>query len=159
MRLEVSRVVSAPCGAVFEAYTDFESMPRWSKRLSSVRVVAREGDTVRIETEGVSSKGEPRRREGSLRLTPPSRVESESETRFTKTRRVVTFEAAPGGSATKVTAALEVRVKGLWALALRPGVNKDAAEASARDELDSFATFVEGSSQPGKAGNVPSSPP
>lgn len=145
MRLEVSRVVNAPLERVYAAYTDFESMPKWSKRLSSVRVARRDGDTVYIESEGVSPKGAPRRREGVLKLFPPSRVESASESRFTRSRRTVLFEAAPGGNGTQVTAILEVGVKGLWAVALRPGVNRDEAEASAREELDSFAAYVEGS--------------
>lgn len=143
MRLEVSRVVNAPLERVYAAYTDFESMPKWSRRLSSVRVEMREGGTVHIRSEGLSSRGEQRTREGVVKLLPPSRVESASESRFTRSRRTVLFEAAPGGAGTRVTAILEVDVKRLWAFALRPGVNREEAEASAREELDSFAAYVE----------------
>lgn len=144
MRLEVSYVVKAQPEHTYAAYTDFEAMPRWSKRLTSVRVAKREGDFVRLEIESVSSKGKPRKIDGLLRLTPPNRVESESETRFTRTKRTVDFEAAPDGAGTKVTATLEVRVKGLWAVALRPGARKDQAESAAFEELASFARYAEG---------------
>lgn len=145
MHLEVSRVVKAPRERVYAAYTDFESMPRWSKRLASVKVTRRDGNTVHLESEGVTSKGARRTTAGTLKLSPPGGVESESETRFTRTKRTVAFDPALAGEATTVTASLDVEVKGLWSLVLRTGVRKEAAEASAAEELASFARFVEGS--------------
>jgi uncharacterized protein YndB with AHSA1/START domain len=144
LHLEVSRVVKAQPERVFAAYTDFEAMPKWSKRLTAVRVTRREGDTVYLESEGVSSRGRPNTRVGVLKLLPPEKVESESETRFTRSRRTVAFEALPDGTGTKVTATLDVEVKGLWGVLLSPGVKKDVAESSATEELASFAGFVEG---------------
>ncbi len=141
MHLEVSRVVKSPPEQVFKAYTDFEAMPMWSGHLKAVRVTKREGDVVHLESETLSSSGTPRTTFGSLRLFPPHRVESESETRFTRSKRTVSFEAVPEG--TKVTAALDVEVKGLWRTVLRPGVRREAAESSAAEELASFAGFVE----------------
>ena len=76
-------------------------------------------------------------------LQPPNKVESESETRFTRTKRTVLFETAPEAAGTRVTASLDVEVKGLWAVALRPRVRKEEAEASALEELTSFARYVE----------------
>lgn len=145
LHLEVSRVVKAQPEEVFAAYTDFEAMPKWSKRLTSVRVTRREGDTVYIESEGVSSEGRARARAGSLRLTPPRSVTSVSEGRFTRSKRTVTFEAVEGGW-TKVTATLDVEVKGLWRIVFRSGARRETALASASEELASFASFVEGAS-------------
>ena len=128
---------------VYAAYTEFEAMPKWSKRLTSVRVTKREGNTVYLESEGVSSRGKRRKAGGALRLLPPDKVESESETRFTRTKRTVAFEKVPEGAGTKVTATLDVQVKGLWAIVLSTRVEKDDAESSALEELASFARFVE----------------
>ena len=134
--------MNAPLGRVYAAYTNFEAMPRWSKRLTTVKITKREGDTVYLENEAVSSSGRQSKTKGALRLSPPNRVESESETRFTRTKRNVAFEGVTDG-ATKVTATLDVQVKGLWAVVLSTRVSKDDAESSAREELASFARFVE----------------
>lgn len=146
MHFEVSRVLRAQPGPVYAAYTDFEATPKWSKHIKAVRVSGREGDKVFLETEAVSSKGKERRTAGSIRLIPPSRVESEGETRFTRTKRVVTFEPAEGG--TKVTASLDIEMKGMWGVVLSPSAKKENAEAYAQEELDSFASFVEGTQVP-----------
>ena len=143
MHLEVSRLVRAPPEKVFSAYTDFEAMPRWSKHLTSARVTGREGDKVQVESEGVSARGAQRTRTGVLRLTPPTKVEAESETRYTRSRRTVVFEATPDGSGTKVTASLDVEVKRWWRIILRPSVRPEVVEASASDDLDSFVRYVE----------------
>jgi uncharacterized membrane protein len=138
VHLEIAVTVKAPRPKVYAAYTDFGSMPRWAKMQGTV-TVTKEGDSVHLESEGG-----PRRRgrnaTRSLKLTEPSLVESESETRFTRTKRTVAFEEVPEG--TKVTAKLEVQVKGLWAklLATREG---DEFEPAIREELESFARYVE----------------
>lgn len=135
MHIEVSVTVKAPRDRVYAAYTDFESMPKWSG-LSPVKVVKREGETVYLETEGASG----RRRSRVMVLSPPAALRSESETRFTRSSRVVSFEETPEG--TRVTAALDVKVKGAWArlLSTRDG---DEFEPSIREELAGFARYVE----------------
>jgi len=140
MLMEVSQVVNAPPEKVYAAYTDFEATPKWSRRIREVRVTRREGDVVYLENETVS-KGKEKTVAGELRLTPPSKVESQSETRFTRTKRVVTFMAAPEG--TKVTATLDIEMKGAWGVVLSPKANKEKAEASALEELVSFARYAE----------------
>ena len=137
----VSQLVKAPPEKVYSAYTDFEATPKWSKRIRGVRVTKKEGDLVHLENDMVSPKGKDRRSAGELRLTPPSKVESHSETRFTKTKRIVTFEETPEG--TKVTATLDIEMKGGWGLVLSPKANKEKAEASALEELVSFARYAE----------------
>ena len=124
---------------VYAAYTDFEAWPKWSRQTTAVREVGREGGTVSIESE-TASGGRPRVTVGKLTLSPLEEVETEGETRLTRTRRTVRFEAVPEG--TRVTAVLDVRVKGRWALILAPR-GKDEAESSARQELRYFAEYVE----------------
>jgi uncharacterized membrane protein len=134
LHIEASVVVKAPREKVYAAYTDFESMPKWSG-LAGVKVVKREGDTVYLESGG--SPGRARK----MVLSPPAAVRSESEKRFTRSSRVVSFEESSEG--TRVTATLDVRVKGAWArlLSTREG---DEFEPAIREELESFARYVEG---------------
>ncbi len=132
---------------VYAAYTDFEAMPKWSKHLTAVRITKREGDAVFLESEGASSRGRRRKTVRMLRLLPPDRVESESEARFTRTRRTVAFEKVLEGAGTKVTATLDVQVKGRWAMVLSTRVRKEDAESSALEELAAFARFVESPAQ------------
>lgn len=139
MHVEVSKVVKAPREKVFAAYTDFESMPRWSKQVTAVRVVGREGSTVRMESESPSG-GCSRVSTAKLTLSPPDGVETEGETRFTRTKRTVRFEEVPEG--TRVTAVQDVRVKGVWAWVFATG-GRGLAESSAREGLESFAGYAE----------------
>ena len=139
MHVEVSYVVKAPREKVYAAYTDFETWPKWSKQTTSVRVVEREGRTVSVESETLSG-GRPRTTVVKLTFSPPDEVGTEGETRLTRTKRMVRFENAPDG--TKVTAVLDVQVKGLWASIFAPR-GKDEAESSAREGLKSFAEYVE----------------
>ena len=140
MHFQASITVKAPRERVYAAYTDFESMPKWSGQLTKVRVAKRDGDTVQLEAVGLSgSKGRAATR--VMRLVPPTRVESESETRFTKTKRAVLFDEAPEG--TKVTAMADVELRGLWSKILTTK-GQDEVEKSAMQELASFARYVEG---------------
>ena len=136
MHYEVSCTVKVPKLKAYSAYTDFEATPRWSRRSGTVRMVRREGGTARLEME---SKGRTIFRE--MKLFPPERVESEGETRFTRTKNTVIFEEVPAG--TKVTASLDVYVKGRWGWVFRTGNNAET-ESSALEELASFARYVEG---------------
>ncbi len=142
MHLEVSAGLNVPPETAFSAFTDFESMPKWSKGLVSVRVTKREGDVVFFETLESSPTGEVRKVAGSVTLSD-NRVDSKTETRFSVVTRSVVFDAAPGGGTT-VTAALDIEFKGLWGAVLRSRAKKEKAETSAREELASFARYVEG---------------
>jgi len=139
VHLEACITVSAPREKVYAAYTDFESMPKWATETTAMRVTRREGDMVYLESEG--ALGARRRAVRRLRLSQPSLVECESETRFTRTKRTVAFEEVPEG--TKVTATLDVRVKRPWGgiLATREA---DEFEPSVQEELTSFGRYVEG---------------
>jgi len=141
MHLEVSCVAKASLEKAYSTYTDFESMPKWWAPLSSVRIIKREGDTIHLEIEGTSG-GKSRKVARAVRLTPPDRVESDSEARFTRTKRTVIFEGVPEG--TKITAKLDVQVKGAWAGILAPR-GREEIESSAMEELVSFSRYVESS--------------
>jgi hypothetical protein len=134
MHFEASLTVKVPRDKAYSAYTDFEAMPRWSNQKQEVRVSMREGNKVYLEGSGLKAVKE-------VMLFPPERVESEGETRFTRTSSVVRFDEVAGG--TKVTASLDVRLKGRWSWILRTR-GKAEAESSAMEELTSFAKYVEG---------------
>jgi uncharacterized protein YndB with AHSA1/START domain len=140
MHFEASLTVKVLRDKAFSAYTDFEAMPKWSNQEQGVRVSRREGNKVYLEGSGLKVAQE-------MRLFPPERVESEGETRFTKTRSVVRFDEVAGG--TKVTASLDVRLKGRWSWILRTR-GKAEAESSAMEELTSFARYTEGLSDAAK---------
>jgi len=140
LHFEVSLIVKAQREKVYSAYTDFEAWPKWSKQTAKARVLGREGATVSVESEAASS-GRPRISIAKLTLTPPQSVETESSTRLTKTKKTVRFEEVPEG--TKVTAALDVQVKGRWAWVFAPR-EWDEAKSSASEALKSFAEYVEG---------------
>ena len=114
-------------------------MPKWSKQSRALRVTRQEPGLVYVESEG-KPRGKGRGVVRELKLFPGERVESEGETRFTRTKNVVLFEEVPDG--TKVTASLDVQVKGHWSWILRTQ-GKNEAESSAMQELASFAEYVE----------------
>ena len=137
MRFEVSLIIRVPRDKAYSAYTDFEATPRWSRQKHGVKVSRREGDTVYLE--GTSGQGGSQRAR-EMKLFPPERVESEGETRFARTRSVVRFEEVPEG--TRVSASLDVQIKGRWSWILKTR-GKAEAESSAIEELNSFARYVE----------------
>jgi uncharacterized protein YndB with AHSA1/START domain len=139
LHVEASYVVKAQREKVYAAYTDFETWPKWSRQATTVRVIGKERGTVSIESETVSG-GRPRITLAKLTLSPPEEVETEGETRLTRTRRTVRFEAVPEG--TKVTARLDFQIKRPWGLIFAPRV-KDEVELSAQEGLRSFAEYVE----------------
>lgn len=137
MHFEVSIVVRVPRSKAYSIYTDFEATPKWSKQLRAVSA-SRRGDTVYLES--TSAEG-GRKSFRELMLFPQERVESEGETRFTRTKSVVRFDEVAEG--TKVTASLDVNFKGHWGWVLKTR-GKAEAETSAMEELASFGRYVEG---------------
>jgi uncharacterized membrane protein len=137
MRFEVALVVRAPRNKVFSAYADFEAVPRWSRETKAVTVSRREENMVYLEREPTAGARKVVR---EMKLFPPERVESEGETRFTRTKSAVRFEEVPEG--TKVTASLDVQFKGHWGWIMKTQ-GKTEGESSAMEELASFAKYVE----------------
>ena len=138
VHFEVSLVVGVPRERAYSAYTDFEAMPKWSKDKHQVKVSRREGNTAFLET---TSRAGGDRGARQVKLFPPERVESQGETRLTRARSVVRFDEAPEG--TRITASLDVEVKGRWSWVFRTRARSEA-ESSAIEELESFARYVEG---------------
>ncbi|HXW37934.1 MAG TPA: hypothetical protein VEJ36_08560, partial [Nitrososphaerales archaeon] len=62
------------------------------------------------------------------------------ETRLTRTRRTVKFEEVSEG--TRVTAMLDVDVKGRWSWVFAPK-GRELAESSSKEGLAAFAQYVE----------------
>lgn len=138
VHFEASLVVRVPREKAYSSYTDFESIPKWSKDKHEVRVSRREGDTVYLE------RILPRKDiQGArvVKLLPPERVESWGETRLTRTKSIVRFEEEPEG--TRMTASLDVTLKGRWSWVFKTR-GKEEAESSAMGELEAFARYVEG---------------
>ncbi|HYA55795.1 MAG TPA: SRPBCC family protein [Nitrososphaerales archaeon] len=136
MHFEVSLIVKVQRAKAYSVYTDFEAMPRWSSDKHGVKVVRREGNTVYFERALGTIRGAR-----GMKLFPPERVESEGETRFSRTRSVVTFDEVPEG--TRITASLDVELKGRWSWIFKTQ-GKAEVESSAMGELESFARYVEG---------------
>jgi len=137
MRFEVSLIIKAPRNRVYSAYADFEAMPKWSKLTKAVTMSKRGENEVYLENiSAVSSRKLFR----EMKLFPQERVESEGETRFTRTKSVVRFEEVSEG--TRVTASLDVQFKGRWGWVLKTQ-GRAEAESSAMEELISFAKYVE----------------
>ncbi len=137
MSFEVSLVAKVPRDRAYSAYTDFEAMPKWSKQTKAV-TTSKRGEGV-VYLESVSAVG-GRRITREVNLFPPQRVESEGETRFTRTKSVVKFEEVSEG--TRVTASLDIKFKGRWGWVLKTQ-SKAGAESSAMEELAAFAKYVE----------------
>lgn len=137
MHFEASLVVRAPRCKTYQAYTDFETMPKWSRQVKTVTATKKAGRVVVVEVTSESGKKACR----EMKLYPPERVESEGEARFTRSKNVVTFDEA--GEGTKVTASLDIRFKGRWGWFLKTG-RKSEAEEAAMEELASFARYAEG---------------
>jgi len=140
VHVEVQQIVRAPLGKVYAAYTDFESWPKWSNQVNSVTILRKEGTLTRIRTD-VLQHDRTVAYVTDLTASPQQRVEAADETRTTRRRRTVTFEDLPDG--TRVTAQLDVLVKGWWSAIFVPR-GREEAEASAREGLAAFASYVEG---------------
>ena len=139
MHYEVSVVVKVPRDKVYSAYTDFEAMPKWSRQRVAVKVSRRDGNTVFLERASGGDGGSLAIWE--MNLFPPERVESGTDSKLRRTKSVVRFEEVSEG--TKVTAALDVQLKGRWSWIFRPR-GRAEAESQAAEELESFARYVEG---------------
>jgi uncharacterized membrane protein len=138
MHFEVSLIVRVPREKAYSSYTDFEAMPSWSKDKHGVRVSRRVGNTVYLERISRTAGSQGAR---EVRLFSPERVESQGETRLTRTKSTVRFEEVPEG--TRITASLDVELKGRWSWVFKTQ-GKAETESSAMEELTSFARYVEG---------------
>lgn len=137
MRVEISATAKVPVKTAYDAFTNFETMPLWSRSSKAVKVLERQGNTVSLQVTDARSGTVGTRR---LKLNPPGGVVSESETRFTHTEMMVEFTEVPQG--TMIRATLDVHVKGAWSRILTTR-GRDEVEPSARQELSAFVNYIE----------------
>ena len=132
-------MLQAPPEKVFAAYSDFESRPRWSPSTKSVRAVRREGSTTWYEVEGIT-RGYTERFTSRQTIAPPSKIEVETETRFSITRVQVTLEGVPEG--TKVTSSYDIEMKGLVPK-LAGAFTRGRLQRGLAEEAASFKDYLE----------------
>lgn len=135
-------MVRAARAEVFAAYTDVESMPKWSASAKGARVIAKDGGRVSFVIQAETKKGQ-RTFNGELMLSPPGKVTVENESGGSITKGTVTFEDVPDG--TLVTSTVEVEIKGLRRFFVRPALSEESKEVAERN-LTEFARYVEGRS-------------
>jgi uncharacterized protein YndB with AHSA1/START domain len=70
--------VKAPREKVFQAWTDYEAVPKWQTLFTGVKVAKRDGNTALLELE-VNMRGRKTLRTEKHLLTPPERVDVEGE--------------------------------------------------------------------------------
>jgi uncharacterized membrane protein len=138
LHIEQTQKVKAPREKVFDAWTDYEEVPKWQTLFTSVKVAKRDGNTALLELE-VNMRGRKTMRTEKHLLTPPERVDVEGEMEGITNTSVWKFEPAPEGSRVTVTieARLPLRMKILAPLAKRQ------FRAIVRDWLQDLAKYVE----------------
>jgi len=138
LHIEQTQIVKAPREKVFQAWTDYEAVPKWQTLFTSVKVAKRDGNTALLELE-VNMRGRKTLRTEKHLLTPPERVDVEGEMQGMTNTSVWKFESAPEGSL--VSVAIEARLP-LRMKILAPLVKRQF-QAIVRDWLQDLAKYVE----------------
>jgi uncharacterized protein YndB with AHSA1/START domain len=137
--VELTETVRAPKEKVFAAATDYESMPRWSKFYTSVRITKREGNVVNTEVQtkafGVTATGTSKMVELS-----PERIEMTGEGKNSNSKVVLTFDQVPDG--TKLVYIADMEAHGAMSSLLGPFA-KGKIESLLREEGKAFAKYAE----------------
>lgn len=137
-RIELARIVKAPRDRVFEAITDNESWPEFSKLFTRVTVTERTESTVQFDAE-LKVMGRKFKRTEKHVLAPPEQILVEGKmTGMSNTSRWE-FQAVPEG--TLVNGVVEVRHPGMYRLL---GILTDRMMRNSFAEwLEAFARYVE----------------
>jgi uncharacterized membrane protein len=138
LHIEQTQIVKAPRENVFQAWTDYEAVPKWQTLFTSVKVAKRDGNTALLELE-VNMRGRKTLRTEKHLLTPPERVDVEGEMQGITNTSVWKFEPAPEGSLVTVT--IEARLP--WRLKVMGPLVKRQFQAIVRDWLQDLAKYVE----------------
>ena len=138
MHIEQTQIVKAPREKVFQAWTDYEAVPKWQTLFTSVKVAKRDGNTVYLDLE-VNMRGRKAMRTEKHLLTPPERVDVEGEMEGITNTSVWKFDSLPEGSrvTVKVEASLPLRLKVIAPLV------KHQFQALVREWLQDLAKYVE----------------
>jgi len=138
LHIEQTQVVKAPREHVFQAWTDYEAVPKWQTLFTRVAVAKRDGNTVHLDME-VNMRGRRAMRTEKHILTPPERVDVEGEMEGITNTSVWKFESAPEGS--RVTLVIEARLP--WRLKVMGPLVKRQFQALVRDWMQDLAKYVE----------------
>jgi uncharacterized membrane protein len=138
LHIEQTQMVKAPREKVFEAWTDYEAVPKWQTLFTGVKVTKRDGNIALLELE-VNIRGRKTLRTEKHLLTPPERVDVEGEMQGMTNTSVWKFEPAPEGS--RVTVTIEARLP--WRLKVIGPLVKRQFQAIVRDWLQDLAKHVE----------------
>ena len=138
MHIEHTQIVKAAREQVFQAWTDYEEVPKWQTLFTSVKVAKRDGNTVHLDME-VNMRGRKALRTEKHILTPPERVDVEGEMEGITNTSVWKFESAPQGS--RVTVTVEARLP--WRLKVMGPLVKRQFQALVRDWLQDLAKYAE----------------
>jgi len=138
LHIEQTQIVKAPREKVFQAWTDYEAVPKWQTLFTSVKVAKRDGNTVYLDLE-VNMRGRKAMRTEKHLLTPPERVDVEGEMEGITNTTVWKFDSLPEGSrvTVKVEASLPLRLKVIAPLV------KHQFQALVREWLQDLAKYVE----------------
>jgi uncharacterized protein YndB with AHSA1/START domain len=109
-KVEVSRVIEAPRGKVWEVAADPESMIEWWPGSESVDVLSRERNVITVRGTGIEAGREVTMTE-KWTLHPPEKIEIEILEGPALGRTIQTYEEIPEG--TKVTWSSDISFKGV----------------------------------------------
>jgi ribosome-associated toxin RatA of RatAB toxin-antitoxin module len=138
MHVEEVQPVRAPQQRVYDAWTDYESWPKFSTLFTRVAVLERSADAVRLDID-MKVMGRTTQRNERHVVTPPREVRVEGETEGAANTSVWTFE--PTAEGTLLRAVVDAEPTGFTRL-LGPLAKRVLANML-RDEMRAFATYVE----------------
>ena len=138
MHIEGTQIARAPREKVFQAFTDYDAVPKWQTLFTRVTVAKRDGNTVLLDME-VNMRGRKAMRTEKHVLTPPEQILVEGEMEGITNRSVWKFEPVPEGTrvTVKVEARLPLRLKVVGPLVKRQ------FQGLVRDWLQDLAKYVE----------------
>jgi len=139
-KVEVSRVIKAPRGKVWEVAADPESMLKWWPGAKSVDVLSRERNTITIRGTGTEGGREVTMTE-KWTLHPPEKIEIEVLEGPVLGRTIQTYEEVPEG--TKVTWSSDISFKGVLGRILGRLFVGSRLQDSIAQTLEEMAKYIE----------------
>jgi len=138
-KVEVSRVIKAPRGKVWEVAADPESMLKWWPGSKSVDILSRERNTITVRGTGTEGGREVTMTE-KWTLYPPEKIEIEIFEGPILGKSIQTYEEVPEG--TKVTWSSDIRFKGVLGRILGR-LFWSRAKGSIGQPLEEIAKYIE----------------
>ena len=137
MHIEQTHVVKASREQVFQAFTDYESWPKWSSFFLTV-TAKRDGNTAHLDIEA-NLRGRRVKRTENYNLTPPEQARVEGQMEGLTNTSVWRFEHVPEG--TRVTSAIDAQLP--WRFRVLGPLAKRQFQGLVRETLREFAKYVE----------------